>query len=134
MSRTNIDIDDACAVVMARYRLRTKREAVNLALDTLATKPLDPVRMEVLTGARDEQHLADLRRLLARAGVVTTTPADYETAASLYRTCRRQGATVRRLIDCLIAAAAIEARTPILHADIDFDVLARHTPLQVVIP
>ena len=133
MSRTNIDIDDACAVVMARYRLRTKREAVNLALDTLAAKPLDPVRMEVLTGARDEQHLADLRRLLARAGVVTTTPADYETAASLYRTCRRQGETVRRLIDCLIAAA-IEVRIPILHADIDFDVLARHTPLQVVIP
>ena len=65
---------------------------------------------------------------------VTTTPADYETAASLYRTCRRQGETVRRLIDCLIAAAAIEARIPILHADIDFDVLARHTPLQVVIP
>ena len=133
MSRTNIDIDDACAVVMARYRLRTKREAVNLALDTLAAKPLDPVRMEVLTGARDEQHLADLRRLLARAGVVTTTPADYETAASLYRTCRRHGETVRRLIDCLIAAA-IEVRIPILHADIDFDVLARHTPLQVVIP
>jgi len=133
MSRTNIDIDDACAVLMARYRLRTKREAVNLALDTLAAKPLDPVRMEVLTGARDEQHLADLRRLLARAGVVTTTPADYETAASLYRTCRRQGETVRRLIDCLIAAA-IEVRIPILHADIDFDVLARHTPLQVVIP
>ncbi|HBA94636.1 MAG TPA: VapC toxin family PIN domain ribonuclease, partial [Acidimicrobiaceae bacterium] len=31
-------------------------------------------------------------------------------------------------------AAAIEARTPILHADSDFDVLARHTPLQVVSP
>ncbi len=68
----------------------------------------DPVRMEVLAGARDDQHLNDLRRLLARAGVVTTTPADYETAASLYRTCRRQGETVRRLVDCLIAAAAIE--------------------------
>ena len=72
----------------------------------------DPVRVEVLAGAREDQHLNDLRRLLARAGVVTTTPADYETAASLYRTCHRQGETVRRLIDCLIAAAAIEARTP----------------------
>ena len=94
----------------------------------------DPVRVEVLAGAREDQHLNDLRRLLARAGVVTTTPADYETAASLYRTCHRQGETVRRLVDCLIAAAAIEARTPILHADSDFDVLARHTPLQVVSP
>jgi hypothetical protein len=40
---------------------------------------------------------------------------------------------VRRLVDCPIAAA-IEAHTPILHADADFDVLARHTPLQVVSP
>jgi predicted nucleic acid-binding protein len=94
----------------------------------------DPIRMELLAGARDELHLNDLRGLLARAEIVNTTPADYETAASLYRACRRQGETVRRLTDCLIAAAAIAARTPILHADADFDILARHTPLEVVTP
>jgi Arc/MetJ family transcription regulator len=33
MARTNIDIDeDACAAVMRRYGLSTKREAVNFAL------------------------------------------------------------------------------------------------------
>ena len=94
----------------------------------------DPIRMELLAGARDELHLDDLRGLLARAEIVNTTPADYETAASLYRACRRQGETVRRLTDCLIAAAAIAARTPILHADADFDILDRHTPLEVVTP
>lgn len=47
-----------------------------------------------------------------------------EEAASLYRTCRRHGETVRKLIDCLIAAPAIRADIPILHADADFDVLA----------
>ncbi|MGH9189120.1 MAG: type II toxin-antitoxin system VapB family antitoxin [Acidimicrobiales bacterium] len=41
MSRTNIDIDDdACRAVMERYRLSTKREAVNLALRALAAEPL----------------------------------------------------------------------------------------------
>ena len=41
MGRTNIDIDDeACGIVMRRYHLRTKREAVNLALRALATEPL----------------------------------------------------------------------------------------------
>ena len=58
-------------------------------------------------------------------------PVDYEEAVALYRTCRRQGETVRRLIDCLIAALAIRAGVPVLHADSDFDVLARHTPLRV---
>lgn len=41
MSRTNIDIDDdACAEVMRRYQLDTKRDAVNFALQTLAREPL----------------------------------------------------------------------------------------------
>ena len=36
MSRTNIDLDDALvAAVMQRYGLRTKREAVDLALRNL---------------------------------------------------------------------------------------------------
>ena len=40
MVRTNIDIDDqACAEVMRRYQLPTKREAVNFALRTLAAEP-----------------------------------------------------------------------------------------------
>lgn len=91
----------------------------------------DPVRMEVLAGARDETHLRDLRRLLARASIVTTRRSDYEEAAVLFRTCRRGGETVRRLIDCLIAALAIRAGVPVLHADADFDVLARHTALQI---
>jgi predicted nucleic acid-binding protein len=94
----------------------------------------DPIRMEVLAGARDEEHLNGLRRLLARASVVPAEPADYEEAAALYRTCRRRGETVRKLVDCLIAAMAIRAGVPVLHADTDFDVLARHTALRVERP
>jgi predicted nucleic acid-binding protein len=94
----------------------------------------DAVRMEVLAGARDDAHLTALRGLLARASVVPIEPAHFELAAGLYRTCRRRGETVRRLIDCLIAATAIDAGLPVLHADADFDVLARHTNLRVVRP
>jgi predicted nucleic acid-binding protein len=91
----------------------------------------EPVRMEVLAGARDERHLNDLRRVLARGTLITTEPTDYEEAASLYRVCRRNGETVRKMIDCLIASIAIRSRTPLLHADGDFDVLSRHTPLVI---
>ena len=39
MSRANVDIDDqACAEVMRRYRLATKREAINLVLRMLAAE------------------------------------------------------------------------------------------------
>jgi len=90
----------------------------------------DPIRMEVLAGARDEANLLALRRLLARAVILPMRPTDYEDAAALFRGCRRQGATVRKLIDCLIAAVAIRTGTPILHHDTDFQTLARHTTLQ----
>ena len=91
----------------------------------------EPVRMEVLAGARDESHLLSLRRLLARAAVIPVQPTDYEDAAALFRRCRRRGETVRKLMDCLIASVAIRAGVPILHYDADFDVLARHTELQI---
>lgn len=91
----------------------------------------DPIRMEVLAGARDESHLVDLRRLLARASVIEMLSGDYEDAAALYRMCRRRGATVRKLIDCLIGGVAIRADVPVLQADSDFEVLARHTSLQL---
>jgi len=89
----------------------------------------DAISMEVLVGARNEEHLAQLRSLLARATLLSTTPDDFEQAAALYRTCRRNGETVRKLIDCLIAAVAIRASASVLHADNDFAVLARHTRL-----
>jgi Arc/MetJ family transcription regulator len=41
MTRTNIDIDDdQVAIVMRRYRLTTKTEAVDMALRRLAGQPL----------------------------------------------------------------------------------------------
>lgn len=91
----------------------------------------DAISMELLAGARDERQLLQLRGLLARAAVLPTTPADYETAAAMYRTCRVGGETVRKLIDCLIAAVAVGADVEVLHADMDFDTLARHTDLRI---
>ncbi len=112
--------------------LRDTGSATCVRVDELLAEEIatcHPVRMEVLAGARDGQHLRDLRGLLARTTTLATLPTDYEDAAALYRTCRRRGETVRKLINCLIAAHAIRARLPLLHADADFDVLARHTEL-----
>lgn len=123
-------IDTSAWVEFLRATGSPACERVDALLDTRVAT-CDPVRMEILAGARDDQHLGDLRRLLARASVLPTGPGDYENAAVLYRTCRQGGATVRKLIDCLIAAVAIRANVPVLHADADFDTLARYTPVEV---
>ena len=52
MARTNIDLDDeACRVVMRRYQFKTKRDAVNFALRTLAAEPLDVDQARGLRGS-----------------------------------------------------------------------------------
>lgn len=88
--------------------------------------------MEVLAGARGDGHLRELRRLFVRCNLLPLIGlADYEAAGELYRTCRRNGETVRALTDCLIAVPAIRAGAGVLHADRDFDAIARHSSLQI---
>lgn len=91
--------------------------------DPIATT--EPVVMEVLAGARSDARERDLRRLLGRFALLPLEPAaDFATAATLYRRCRRQGVTPRGLIDCLIAAVAWRTSATLLHADQDLDRLA----------
>ena len=101
--------------------------------ERLATSEV--VVMEVLAGARDVAHGERLRRLLFGCDLLPLTGlSDYEDAASLYRRCRGAGNTIRSLTDCLIAVVAIRNGAEILHADRDFDTIARHAPLQIANP
>jgi predicted nucleic acid-binding protein len=105
-------------------------ERVDHLLDSrIAT--CDAARMEVLAGARDDAHAQQLARMLDRATLLPTEPVDYEAAATLYRHCRSEGRTVRKLIDCLIAAVAIRASVPVLHRDADFTAIADGTELVI---
>ena len=62
MTRTNIDIDDrACAEVMRRYGLETKREAVNYALRTLAAEKASLEEARAMRGIGWEGDLDTMR-------------------------------------------------------------------------
>ena len=62
MSRTNVDIDDqACAVVMRRYGLATKRDAINFALRTLAAEPAAVNEARALPGIGWDGNLRAMR-------------------------------------------------------------------------
>lgn len=126
-----IMIDTSAWIEFLRDTGSTTASAVDEALASdIAVS--DPIRMELLAGARDDIHLEQLRRLLSRCSQISATTGDFENAALLYRQCRGKGATVRKLTDCLIAAIAIRAETPILHLDSDFDALEEHTSLTTV--
>jgi predicted nucleic acid-binding protein len=92
----------------------------------------DPILMEILAGARDEPDRVRLRRLVYGVEFLAVEgPADYEEAAGLYRRCRVEGETPRKLTDCLIAAVAIRNDAELLCDDADFLAIARHAPLRL---
>lgn len=63
MSRTNIDIDDeACSLVMRRYGLTTKRDAVNFALRE-AVSALSVDDAKAMRGSGWVGELAELREV-----------------------------------------------------------------------
>lgn len=62
MSHTHVNIDDdACAEVMRRYHLTTKREAINFALRALAAEPLSIDEARRLRGSGWDGDLDELR-------------------------------------------------------------------------
>jgi len=107
-------------------RVRAHHETVGeLALTEI-------VALELYAGVRNPAEEQRVRRIVQGVPLLPTNGIeDHEYAASLFRACRRQGETVRKLVDCLIAAVAIRNDVPVLHHDADFDVLARYTPLRV---
>lgn len=92
----------------------------------------DLVLLEVLRGARDEQHAATLERALRRFTVEPMVSETLAIAAARHsRFLRARGMTVRKTIDLLIATYCIAHGHSLLHQDHDFDLMALHLPLSI---
>ena len=90
----------------------------------------DAAYMEVSCGTRDLHHFASVQMQLDQVPplVLSHPHATARHAALLYARCRWRGITIRSPDDCLIAACAIEAGQPLLHADRDFERIVRIEP------
>lgn len=93
----------------------------------------DIVFTEVLQGLRTEEQASLVDGHLRAFPILGLEHlADHALAASLYRQARRAGVTIRKTLDCLIAAPCVRTGSVLLHADADFDRLASCTELQVL--
>ena len=93
------------------------------------------VVMELLSGSHSEAEALELLQLLNRFEILEPDSLGvYREAARIYRVCRRAGFTIRSMIDCLVAATAVDKDRPLLARNRDFDIMARHTELDLFIP
>lgn len=109
----------------------TQLRLVDLLTEGREVMVTEPVVMEVLAGMPGPALSAAYSGLRSLRMARVNGLADFEEAAAIFRACRAGGETPRSLIDCLIAAVAIRTGASVLHRDADFDVIARHTPLQI---
>ena len=92
----------------------------------------DIVFTEILQGFRSNKEARLVERHLRAFPVLRLDGLDdFALAAELYRRARRAGVTIRKTLDCLIAAPCVRTGAPILHSDADFDRLAECTPLRL---
>jgi predicted nucleic acid-binding protein len=103
------------------------REMVQKRLGDVAIT--EPVIMELLAGAPSERALSQIEQLTGGLRLLPVDASiDYRDAAMAYRAVRRGGHTVRKMMDCLIAAVAVRTGATLVHRDRDFDLLAKALP------
>jgi predicted nucleic acid-binding protein len=90
------------------------------------------VYTEILQGIRDESQYKTVKHIIDELIYVEIDKETHEYAAQIYRSCRKKGVTVRKPVDCIIAAACIRSSSFLLHNDRDFENITRHFPLQCI--
>jgi hypothetical protein len=96
---------------------------------------VDIVYCEILQGIRDDDAYQRTRASLRAHPILRPRGLEtFEAAANLYRAGRQRGLTIRRSVDCLIAATCLEHGAEIYHNDRDFDALARVSDLTIYRP
>ncbi|MBI2981039.1 MAG: PIN domain nuclease [Deltaproteobacteria bacterium] len=74
---------------------------------------------------RTERHLREFTYLPLKE------PDTFLKASEIYRECAKRGRKIRKPVDALIAAQAIEAGSELLHNDRDFEQVASVSPLKI---
>jgi predicted nucleic acid-binding protein len=93
----------------------------------------DIVLTEVLQGIKDDRDFHSVKELLMSFPIYQASGLDtFVAAANIYRECRRKGKTVRKTVDCIIAAICLENGFAIFHKDRDFDQIAACTNLKTL--
>ncbi|MGH7165866.1 MAG: type II toxin-antitoxin system VapC family toxin [Nitrospiraceae bacterium] len=92
----------------------------------------DVIYCEVLQGIRDESTFLGIRDLLRQFPIMRVSGLQtFDHAASIYRSCRKRGFTIRSTVDCVIAATCLEAGAELYHNDRDFETIAKVHGLQI---
>jgi predicted nucleic acid-binding protein len=86
---------------------------------------------EILQGIRDDGDFETVKGYLLAFPIFSPKSIEtYLEAARIFRECRKKGKTVRKTVDCIIAAICLENNCTLFHKDSDFDLIEACTSLR----
>lgn len=86
---------------------------------------------EILQGIKRDADFEKMKEYLLELPIQRPRGTEtYVKAAQIYRDCRRKGKTVRKTVDCIIAAICLENNLTLLHKDSEFDTISACTGLE----
>lgn len=86
--------------------------------------------MEVLQGIKNDKTYEKIKSFLESLPLIELNYEDYLRAANIYRSCRKQGTTIRKSIDCIIAAVAMNNNLQMFANNSDFEKIRKHFELK----
>ena len=90
------------------------------------------VLAEVLQGLRDDRTYRKIKSYFGNLIYLQMNQNAFVKSADMYRSLRKKGITIRKSLDCMIAAVAISHYVQLLHNDRDFDPIEKQCGLNVV--
>ena len=88
---------------------------------------------EIFQGIKDDEVYETTKSYLLEFPIIKPKgTGTFITAAEIYRKCRKEGKTVRKTVDCIIATIALENGLILLHNDNDFDVIEKCVGLKTL--
>ncbi|MCZ6672302.1 MAG: PIN domain nuclease [Verrucomicrobia bacterium] len=86
---------------------------------------------ELLTGIKEKKTRNEVKKDLGLFITVMPSLGTHVQAAEIYDGCRKKGITIRSIVDCLIAALAIEYDLTVLQSDRDYVGISQVYPLKL---
>ena len=92
---------------------------------------LDLILLEIIQGVSDRKDRERIEDRFNTLVCLNLKRSSIMLAAEIYQELQRKGIRIRSIIDCLIAATAIETGATVLHKDRDFDRIEDYYPIIV---
>jgi len=106
------------------------KEKIDLLLQERLILTFGMIKLELLGGTKSRKEFNRLKNRLDALYEIPTRQSLWDKASELAFILRRKGITVP-YTDILIASAALYSKVTLLHSDVHFDVIAKHTKLKV---